>query len=479
MVKRYVLIVLSFICFCLILTEPSQASIFRKTPESVEQVQLSFAPLVKQAEPAVVNIYSTRKIKVRNLSPFLSDPVFKHFFGNSFGGGRIKERQENSLGSGVIVKEDGFIITSNHVIAGSDEIKVVLSDRREFPAKVIIADEKTDLALLKIDMPNQQKLSYLELGNSDELEVGDLVLAIGNPFGVGQTVTSGIVSALARTTVGVSDYQFFIQTDAAINPGNSGGALITMDGKLVGINSAIYTRSGGSNGIGFAVPANMVATVIDSSAAGGQIVRPWTGITSQEVTQDVANSLGMERPVGALISEIYPNSPADKANLKVGDVIVAIDKVDIMDHHELKFRIATYKIGSSAKIAYLRNGKYRYATIEMQPAIEDPERDLRLLDGKHPLSGATIANISPAIMVLLGLPMDHSLKGVVVTTVEDGSAAQRLGVKRGDIVASVNDTKIETTKQLQQLVKSDAVERYKLSIQRGDRTLNIIVGGKF
>ncbi len=281
----------------------------RQAPRSAEQVQLSFAPLVKRAAPAVVNIYARKVVRARAASPLFDDPFFRRFFGDDPFFGRPANRVQNSLGSGVIVGGDGLIVTNRHVIAGADEITVVLADRREFDAAILRTDERTDLSVLHIDTEGEV-LPSLTLGDSDGLEVGDLVLAIGNPFGVGQTVTSGIVSALARTTVGVSDYRFFIQTDAAINPGNSGGALIDLDGRLVGINTAIFSRSGGSHGIGFAIPSNMVAAVVGGGLRGGRLVRPWLGAWGQSVTADLADSLGLARPIGVLIDNVHEGGPA-------------------------------------------------------------------------------------------------------------------------------------------------------------------------
>jgi S1-C subfamily serine protease len=256
-------------------------------PQSRPEVQLSFAPIVKRTAPAVVNVYAKR-IERQQESGLLADPFFRRFFGEDGNFGRPRERVANSLGSGVIVDATGYIVTNNHVIANGSDIRVVLSDRREFEAKLLLADERTDLAVLKIDAGDEE-LPILPLSDSDNLEVGDLVLAIGNPFGVGQTVTSGIVSALARTQVGITDYQFFIQTDAAINPGNSGGALVDMNGELVGINTAIFSRSGGSIGIGFSIPSNMVNTVVATAKSGSnKIKRPWLGVELQDVTPDVA-----------------------------------------------------------------------------------------------------------------------------------------------------------------------------------------------
>ncbi|MDA0240497.1 MAG: trypsin-like peptidase domain-containing protein, partial [Proteobacteria bacterium] len=318
------------------LTGPASAQ--KRIPSSQSDIQLSFAPLVKRVAPAVVNIFTTKTVTARRVSPLFDDPFFRRFFGENFAGPR-RQRKENSLGSGVIVRPDGMIITNHHVIQGADEITVILADRREFKAVIVGSDERTDLAVLRIDTGGRS-LPHLTFRDSDDLEVGDLVLAIGNPFGVGQTVTSGIVSALARTQVGINDLNFFIQTDAAINPGNSGGALVTMDGKLVGVNSAIYSRSGGSIGIGFAIPANMVQTVM-TGLTGGQLVRPWLGGAGQAVTSDIANSIGLDRPVGVLINSLYPNGPATRAGLAIGDVVLAVNDREVNDPEALRFRIAS------------------------------------------------------------------------------------------------------------------------------------------
>ncbi|MCC7167320.1 MAG: trypsin-like peptidase domain-containing protein, partial [Rhodospirillales bacterium] len=285
----------------------------QSVPQSRDQIRLSFAPLAKQTAPAVVNIYTRKVVQTRQVvSPFMNDPFFQRFFGEQFGMGMPQERIQRSLGSGVIVGAEGVIVTNHHVIKDSDEITVVLSDRREFEAQLVGSDERTDLAVLRIQTKGE-KLPALDWGDSDALEVGDLVLAIGNPFGVGQTVTSGIVSALARTTAGITDFQFFIQTDAAINPGNSGGALITMDGKLVGINTAIYSRDGGSNGIGFAIPAAMGRSVVGGILATGKPIRPWLGAAGQTVTAEIAQSLGLAKPMGVFVNNLHPGGPAEKA----------------------------------------------------------------------------------------------------------------------------------------------------------------------
>ena len=275
-------------------------------PQSQAEITLTFAPLVKTVAPAVVNVYTRATVTERaTISPLFRDPFFQRFFGDLIPNMPERRRQANSLGSGVIVDPEGVIVTNAHVIKGADEITVVLADRRELDAELVLMDEQTDLAVLRV--ATERPLPHVQFRDSDALEVGDLVLAIGNPFGVGQTVTMGIVSALARTNVGVSDYSFFIQTDAAINPGNSGGALIGSDGRLVGINTAIYSNtrgpSAGSVGIGFAVPSNMVKAVL-RAAEGGKVVRPWLGARAQSVDSDMAPSFGLDRPIGAVITEL-------------------------------------------------------------------------------------------------------------------------------------------------------------------------------
>lgn len=443
----------------------------RHLPKSHTDVLLSYSSVVKKSAPAVVNIYTKRKVKVRSFSPFFNDPFFQQFLGRLGGGiGQERERVESSLGSGVIVSNDGYVVTSNHVIQGSDEIRIVLNDRREFDATVVITDPKTDLALLKIS-GDKDDFSYLKLMNSDDLEVGDIVLAIGNPFGVGQTVTSGIVSALARNAAGISDYQFFIQTDAAINPGNSGGALVTLNGMLVGINTAIYTKSGGSHGIGFAIPANMVATLLRSHETGNKIVRPWLGITTQNFTQEIADSLGIEVPQGALIKELHPKSPAKTSGVKVGDVVIALNGKPIRDENEMQFRIATYPIDSVAKLTVLRGGEEKHLSIKMVPPPEFPKRDLRPLKGRHPFNGIVVGNLSPALAVEIG--GDNNLEGVVVTEIK---VPNRFGLKPLDIIRNVNGVEITSSRQLEQLLKQEKPQ-WKIAIQRGGQILNVTLNG--
>ncbi len=446
-------------------------SVVKQLPVSQAEVQLSFASVVKTAAPAVVNIYSRRVVREVQRSPMFDDPFFQRFFGQGLDMGMPRERVQNSLGSGVIVRGDGVIVTNTHVIKDSQQITVALSDRREFEAKVLVADSRTDLAVLRIDTKGES-LPRLDIGDSDQIEVGDIVLAIGNPFGVGQTVTSGIISALARTQVGVSDYQFFIQTDAAINPGNSGGALVGLDGRLVGINSAIYSRDGGSNGIGFAIPGNMVKSVVEAAIAGGRIVRPWLGATGQPVTADLATGLGLDRPTGVLLNQVYPAGPAARAGLRVGDVILSVDGKDIFDPEALNFRIATLGVGHVAQLGVLSQGSRKDVSLPLSAAPEEPRREVTRLTSGSPLAGASVGNLSPAFADELGV--DVMAQGVIVLELGQGTPAARLGLRPGDIVAGVNGKRIDKVATLLAVLKPGAPQ-WQITIRRQDQTLNVVV----
>ena len=437
-------------------------------PESRQQIQMSFAPLVKRTSPAVVNIYAQRT--VRQVNPFMADPFFAQFFGNM--GGMAQERIEKSLGSGVIIDDGGMIATNTHVINGATEINVVTQDGREFTAKKVLNDPKSDLAILKID-PKGQKLPFLELADSDAAQVGDLVIAIGNPFGVGQTVTSGIVSGVSRSNVqGPGEYSFFIQTDAAINPGNSGGALVDMQGRLLGINSMIYSKDGGSLGIGFAIPSSMLRTVIDASKHGGKVVRAWTGLAGQAVTPEMVDSLGLERATGALINRVNPNGPAYKAGIRTGDVVLSVNGHDVADADALKFRMATVPIGTPIKLTLWRNGKTADATIVAEAPPENPPRDETVVRGANPFAGATVANISPAVSEELGgIPQES---GVVVMKADEGFAAQ-LGMQEGDVLLAVNGKKIGSVSQLREMLDNPTSRRWALQVQRGTQVMNLMI----
>jgi Do/DeqQ family serine protease len=442
-------------------TEPTRAD--KAVPADRGALQLSFAPVARKAAPAVVNIYARHVERQSVASPLLDDPVFRHFFGDQFG--EPRERVRNSLGSGVIVRPNGLIVTNHHVVKDAGQITVVLADRREFPAKVVTSDERADLAILKIDT-GPKPLSYLELRDSDDLEVGDLVLAIGDPFGVGQTVTSGIVSALARTQVGISDLGFFIQTDAAINPGNSGGALVSMDGRLAGINTAIFSQSGGSVGIGFAIPANMVASLIEAAETGGRLVRPWIGITGQPVTADLAQNLGLDRPGGVVLNGVYPQGPADRAGLKVGDVVLAVNGREVADPQSLNYRIATQHLGSDARIDILRGGQRSELAVKLVAAPETPPREETRLSGRNPLAGAVVVNLSPAVADELAL--EGAWSGVAIAAVTPGGIAERIGFAAGDVIVKVNGRKILTVADLKTALER-ASAPWAISFRRDDQ----------
>ncbi len=431
----------------------------RRAPAGAAEVKLSFAPIVERAAPAVVNIYTSRVV---NRST--GDPFFDRFFG-------VGPQKQNSLGSGVIVAGDGVVVTNNHVIEGMTEIKVVLSDRREFTAKVLLTDPQTDLAVLRIAAG--EPLPFLEFANSDAAEVGDIVLAIGNPFGVGQTVTNGIISALARTAVSISDYQFFIQTDAAINPGNSGGALIDSDGRLIGVNTAIYSRSGGSNGIGFAIPARLVQQVIASATRGGGLQRPWVGASTETVTSDLAKALKLDRPIGAIVGDVYPAGPLAKAGVRQGDVIVEIGGQPVFDAETLRYRVGVQNAGEKAPIVFLRNGARLSGELVFALPPETPAKDERTLTGQHPLNGVTLANLSPRYAEEIGL--NPLLGGVVVTEVAQGSYAFRSRLRRGFRILSVNRVRVASVADLQlQIAKPATV--WEIEVDRGDRTVAWRVG---
>jgi Do/DeqQ family serine protease len=446
----------------------------RSIPRSAAELTLSFAPVVAQAQPAVVNVYASRTVESRPASPFFDDPFFRRFFGGRDGmPGQQRKRVESSLGSGVIISADGTIITNYHVIANADEVRVALSDRREFDADIVLKDERTDLAILKVK-DVEEELPFLPFADSDDLAVGDIVLAIGNPFGVGQTVTQGIVSALARTRVGVSDYQFFIQTDAAINPGNSGGALVDMKGRLVGINSAIYSRSGGSNGIGFAIPSNMVRFVVTASEADGKVHRPWLGASLQTVGAEIAEALGLDRPTGVLVTAVYEGSPAARAGLKVGDLITRVEDAEITDPDSFGYRFSNRNVGSSVTFSVLRPSGSVTLDVALEAAPETVPRDPRRIDGYSPFAGATVLNLSPAVAVELRL--DAFEEGVVISDLEQGSTAARVGLQPGDIVLRVNGRDVGSTRELARIANGDP-GIWRLEIKRGGRVLRIALRG--
>jgi len=430
-------------------------------PSSASEIRLSFAPVVRTAAPAVVNVHSTAG-EARGAS---ADPFLRRFF-------QRPERRGSALGSGVVVEPSGLVVTNAHVIGSAREIRVSFNDRREYDATLLLKDERTDLAVLRIE--GEGPFPHVAFGDPGTLEVGDLVLAIGNPFGVGQTVTQGIVSAVARTQVGVSDYRFFIQTDAAINPGNSGGALVDMAGRLVGINTAIFTRSGGSNGVGFAIPSDMVEVVVRSAAAGRSVQRPWFGARMRSLDRELARQYGLDRPAGALIVGVLPDSPALRAGIRVGDIIVGLDGEAITDHDSFGYLYATKGTEGSVSVEVLRGGKRRSFVAELETPPETVDRDARRIAGLSPFSGVIAMNLSPKVADELSLEL--SSRGVVIARVDRRSLAERVGMRRGDIVREVNGWTISDTEMLER-VASRPQRFWDIIIERGGEQVSLLLGG--
>jgi len=448
----------------------AQAVQERVLPGSHAEAILSFAPIVKKAQPAVVNVFASR-VEKRPANPLYDDPIFRQFFGE---GGMPGRQMAQSLGSGVIVDPTGLVVTNHHVIEGMTDVRVSLADKREVSAKILLRDPRTDLAVLKLTEGGAYP--SMELADSDQLQVGDLVLAIGNPFGVGQTVTQGIVSALARTQVGISDYGFFIQTDAAINPGNSGGPLVDMNGRAVGINSAIFSKSGGSVGIGFAIPSNMVKVVLATAKGGGkQVHRPWLGATLQALTQDIAEGLAMQRPTGALVADLDAKGPLAEGGVKRGDVILSVDGQEVDDPEALGYRLGTKPLGGAAALGVLRGSKKLALTTKLVAAPEIPPRDPVKIKGQNPFSGATVVNLSPATIEELSV-QGNATSGAVVAEIEDGSLAQQFNLLKGDVILAVNDRKILTTRDMEQAVAGRAYY-WKITLSRGGQTITTVIGG--
>ena len=450
---------------------PAAAQPAPRVPASRAELQLSFAPVVKRVAPAVVNVYGLKTVAQRN-HPFFDDPFFRRFFGGQ-GFGIPGDRAQRSLGSGVIVDASGIVVTNHHVIESAETVRIALADKREFDAEVLLRDQRSDLAVLRIK-DGRERFPAVELGNSDETEVGDIVLAIGNPFGVGQTVTQGIVSAVARTQIGVSDYQFFIQTDAAINPGNSGGALVDLAGRVVGINTAIYSRSGGSLGIGFAIPVNMVRVVVESARGGSAAVRrPWFGAKLQPITPDIAESLNLKRPAGALVASIAAKSPAARAGLRPGDLITAVDGQPVDDPNAFDYRFATKPLGGRATLTIERQGRASNLAVTLETAPESP-RDEIVIQSRSPFAGVRVANLSPAVAEELRI--DSEAEGVVIIDVENGSAASALGFRPGDVLLLVNGEKIGRTRDLER-VAGQPSRQWNITILRGGQQLNVSLRG--
>lgn len=435
----------------------------QQVPQSAEQMQLSFVPLVKQATPAVVNIYAKIIAQPRR-TPLQSDPFFERFFRDPSSG---KPQVQNSLGSGVILSEDGYVVSNYHVVGTATDIRVVLNDRREFSAHVVMGDAGMDLAILKINAP--EPLPFLPLRSSDSVEVGELALAIGNPFGVGQTVSSGIVSGLARSgAAGGSGFGYFIQTDAPINPGNSGGALVDMEGRLMGVNTSILTRSGGSNGIGFAIPADLVAAFVEQSRDGNDTFqRPWAGIGGQPVDTDMAASLGLDRSGGIIIAALHDVSPFLDAGFEVGDVITAVNGAPVNTPAEMVYRMSVAGTGMSVPVTRIRSGKPLDVAVPLMVAPDTPPRAEITLTQSTALPGLQLARINPAVIAEMNLPLEAF--GVAVLSA--GPIGPRVGLKQGDVIVAINGVEMQKPDEVRRILSGN-LRRVEMIVQRGtQRTL--------
>jgi serine protease Do len=415
--------------------------------------------------PSVVNIASSKTVTQQ--SPLFNDPFFRDFFG----GGVPHEQVQRALGSGVIVSSDGYIVTNNHVVGGADKVEVRLSDGRVFPATIVGTDPKSDVAIIKI---SKTGLPAIKVGDSSKLRIGSFVLAVGNPFGLEQTVTMGIVSALGRSGLGITDYENFIQTDAAINPGNSGGALVNMRGELVGINTAILSKTGGNVGIGFAIPVNVVMTIKKSIDKYGKVVRGWLGVTVQEVTPDIAKGLGLATAKGALVSDVMKGSPAEKAGMKRGDVIVAIDGESVQNTAAMRFQVSEVMPGNTIKVKVLRDGKEKIIPVVAGDLAKAqiPEHQILIKDNKF-LEGASIADLTPAIRDTLGV--GSNIQGVVVIDVVNNSAAARTGLRPGDIIISINNVPTKTLPDFQKVLGGLKGIKMSISIYRQGMVMTMTI----
>ena len=456
-------------------TVPAKEGAAKAVPLSKTDVQLSFAPVVKRAAPSVVNVYASHVDKRSSARNSAMEEFMRRFFGeDSAGRGPRGERAQKSLGSGVLVDGTGLVITNAHVIDNMNEVRVALSDRREFEAQIVLRDNRTDLAVVKIKEP-PAGLAPMPFGDADALEVGDFVMAIGNPFGVGQTVTQGIVSALARTQVGSADYQYFIQTDAAINPGNSGGALVDLRGQLVGINTAIYSQSGGSHGIGFAIPVSMVKAVVDAARDGlGSVRRPWLGARIQNVTPDIADSMGLDHPTGVLVASLQPKSPAEEAGLKRGDLILTVDGLTVDDPEAFGYRFALKGVRGETKFGILRGTGRSSVGVKLGLPPETRPRDVLKPRTRSPFLGASFVNTSPAVAE--ELQVDFPIEGVAVQAVEENTFAARAGLQKGDVLISINGTSVPTTKDLDRITRNP-LSSWEIAINRGGEVLTSFFSG--
>src|ERR1700678_368736 len=443
-------------------------------PVSLGNFANGFSAVIKPALPAVVNIRTSKMVKSQGnqMSPFFNDPTFRQFFGDQFGGGKPHQEREQALGSGVIVTPDGTILTNNHVIDGASDIKVQLSDKREFKAKLVGADPKTDIAVLKIEASG---LPTLPLGDSSQLNVGDLIFAIGDPFGIGETATMGIVSATGRGQLGIEDYENFIQTDAAINPGNSGGAMIDIHGNLVGVNTAILSHgSGGNEGVGFAIPMSMAKPVMDQILAHGKVIRGYLGVHIQDFSPELAKSFNFNQSGGVLIGDVSANTPAANAGLKKGDVIVKLNGQAESDSNDLRNTISQMSPGTQVKLDIWRDGKVQPFTVTLGELPKDKETTESSDDSSSgEIQGIDVQDLTPEISQQLNLP--SGTHGVVVTSVDPASAAAAAGINRGDLIQEINHKPVTSASQYKQLMSGASGQPILLLINRGGITSFVVV----
>jgi len=451
------------------------ASVSAASPDH-GQIGETFAPIVREDEPAVVNISSSRRVQAPNIEPFLQDPFFRRFFGEQFPDlfRAPRERVERSLGSGVIVSADGYILTNNHVVENAHDIQVGLNDRREFSGRVVGTDPKTDLAVVKI---NQSGLHPIIFGDSKAAQTGDIVLAIGNPFGLGGTVTMGVISATGRGGLGIEQIEDFIQTDAAVNPGNSGGALVNTRGELIGINTAILSPSGGNLGIGFAIPVSLARNVMDQIVRSGKVTRAWLGVALQDVTSDIASNFHLDKARGALVADVEEESPAAKAGIQSGDIILAVDQKPVTDSRSLQLALTQMTPGKVVVLTIFRNGQEQNmnVTLSEQPAQTQNRSGSRQLrepstepGGQSEIRGIGVATLDAETARRLGLRA--GTQGAVVVSVEPGSVADEAGLQNGDVILEVNRQPVRSAAEFETAMRKSGNSVAVLFANSGGRT---------
>jgi serine protease Do len=457
----------------------SGVNILMTTASAAASSEVSFAtgltPVVEKVVPAVVNIASAKIVRQADTgptSPFFFDPFFREFFGWDLPDRPPRERREQSLGSGVIISSDGYLLTNNHVVEGASEIRISLADKRELTARIVGTDPRTDIAVLRVDEKN---LPALAVADSSQVKPGQFVLAVGNPFGLGQTVTMGIVSATGRGNLSIVDYEDFIQTDAPINPGNSGGALVDIHGALIGINTAILSRSGGNQGIGFAVPINMARQVMEHILKDGRVIRGWLGVAIQPVTPAVARAMGLEKPAGALIGDVTAGSPAEKAGLRRGDIVIAINGEPVSETRELSLKVAMLSPGTTARLKVIRDRREIEIPVVLgeQPAERRAAGPSPAPEPERALEGVAVSNLTPQLRQQLGLPA--AVTGVVVVRVEPGSPAAEAGLRRGDVIQEVNRRPVANVTDFERAVRQSGRGPLLLLVHREGGTLFLVI----